>query len=137
MDALIERHEAEAAAPRLLNLTERRIEILRWLASRESPVFVCAIANNCVPRPLCNGKPLHYWPQQATRTGAGAVRPLAQAGLVRVRCETYGWGKVQISEEGRRVLSSLDRDDGTLEARLIEARQAAKPKGYYWWITRP
>lgn len=115
------------------NLTEKRIEVLRWLSGIPEPVYVGGIADKCLPRPLCNGRPLHYWPQQATRTGAGYARPLAEAGLVIVRNATYGWGLVQLSEEGLAVLVAYDRDDGTLEARLAEARAAATAKRYYWW----
>lgn len=115
------------------NLTEKRIETLRWLASRPEPVYVCAIAYECLPRPLCAGRPLYYWPQQATRTGAGYARPLAEAGLVRARIADVGWSTVEITEAGRRALAAFDRDDGTLERELEMAREAAERDRCYWW----
>lgn len=112
------------------NLTEKRIEVLRWLARQANPVIASYLAEECLPR---QGR--GYSRQQATRTGAGYARRLAEAGLVCCTWETYGWGLVCITSEGRRVLAAVDRDDGTLFDCLERARSVARSKRYYWWGT--
>lgn len=120
------------------NLTDKRVEVLRWLATRAAPVHVCGIANECLPRLLSDGTPgARYWPQQATRLGAGYARALAEAGLVRVRMADVGWGLAELTEEGRRVLAAFDRNDGSLAEEIERARPTPlTARNYYWWTRR-
>lgn len=101
-----------------LNLTDKRLECLRYLARKKNPVYVSALADAVVPR----GSRYGYTAQMATRTGAGVAWPLIRAGLVSRRSTEYGWGTVAITDAGLEVLAAFDRDDGTLEAALERAR---------------
>lgn len=108
------------------NLTDKRVECLRYLAARTVPVYVCAIAHSVFPRAayIHGREGPSYWPQQATRAGAGYVRPMCEAGLVLVYWAEHGWGTVEISPEGRRVLTAFERQV-TPEAMGLELAAAA------------
>lgn len=120
---------------RLINLTDKRVEILRFVARADVPVYASYVAEECLPRPaMSTGRSPGYSRQQATRTGAGALRPLAEAGLVKVRMATVGWGTAEITEAGRSVLRAFDREDGTLEQAL--ERAAAGASACHSWKPR-
>lgn len=122
------------------NLTTIRLEALRYLAAQDDLVYVCALANKVFPRKSYTEgqRGPSYWPQQATRAGAGCARPLIEAGLVRMANRPHGWGVVGITPEGREVLAAFDRDDGSLPARLTLARERflKAPAAYCTWAYR-
>lgn len=123
------------------NLTEIRLEALRYLAKQDDLVYVCALANKVFPRKSYTEgqRGPSYWPQQATRAGAGCARPLIENGLVRMANRPHGWGVVGITQHGRDVLTAWDRghDAGVLEA-LDRGRRAflAAPATYCTWAYR-
>jgi len=118
-------------------LTSTRVEILRWLAQFDEPVYAPRVSQDVVMRPAySSGHQPRYSRQQATRTAACNLRPLAEAGLVKVQPATPGWGMVQLTPEGRKVLAAYERDDGTLELQLEAARRRAHAQRCFWWTPR-
>lgn len=129
---------AAIAAKKVINLTDKRVEILRWLAAQPNPVFVSGIAHVCMPRGSYSSRDerhtvkLQYTGQMATRAGAGAAIPLIKAGLVMYCNYAYGWGQVSISSEGRSVLAAFERDDGTLQGELERAKTIGDSRKHRW-----
>lgn len=126
---------AAIAAKKVINLTDKRIEALRWLATLKEPVYVCGLAEQCIPRDRLfehSTRQLSRTAQMATRAGAGYAIPLIKAGLVKYHRKTYGWGQVSITPEGRKVLAAFDRDDGSLQGELERAKIVGDSREHPW-----
>jgi len=112
------------------NLTDKRIECLRYLARQPvTGVYAGALAQEVIGR---TNSARGFSSAQATRTGAGYARPLAEAGLVDVVLCRGGWGRVSLNGYGAAVLAAVDCNDGTLAATLEIARTMAS----YPWSKR-
>lgn len=93
------------------NLTDKRVEALRYIAAHPG-VYVCGVAENVLSK-----RPL--WAQAATRMGAGYCKALQEQGLViintRVDC---GYGRVTITPKGVARLAEIDAVKNSLGAVL-------------------
>lgn len=83
-----------------IKVTAKRLEALRYLADHPGGVYVCAIAHAILTSQWRRDHQSGFTAQQATRSGAGYVMPLIEAGWVKKRDTDFGWGIVSITESG-------------------------------------
>jgi hypothetical protein len=88
-----------------LNITPKRLEALKHLASKPKGLYVSALADAVLTSAHRTGRGSGFSRQQATRSGAGCALPLIRAGYVWVEPKTIGWGVVHITDRGRSILA--------------------------------
>lgn len=99
----------EAGASKPLNITTKRLEVLRFLSKRQH-YRVSALAEALSPRATPDAPWRSWTAQGAARWGGGLVAPLEKAGFVNVdRFVSSGVGMVSITEAGLRVLAEADQ----------------------------
>ena len=114
-----------------LNITPKRLEALRFLASRPNGVRVAMLAHEVLVRYSCSMpiRIIPYSSQQATRTGAGCAVPLIKAGLISKRDRTFGWGDVKITSAGLQLLAELDKPAEVSLDSVLKRCTAAETEG--------
>lgn len=86
-----------------INFTPTRLAALRYLRGLSAPVYVCALADQVVKRHA--GRRWSH--QRATQMGAAVAVPLIQARMVAKVYAESGWGRVSLTDAGRRFIDSI------------------------------
>ena len=91
-----------------LNLTPKRLQALQVVSACKEGCYVSHIADKVLTSEYRRKNNTGFWAQQATRSGAGYVIPMIKAGLLRKWRTEHGWGRVTLTDAGRKVLSDID-----------------------------
>jgi hypothetical protein len=107
----------DVGAPKPLNITAKRLEVLRFLSKRQH-YRVSSLAEALSPRATPDAPWRSWTAQGAARWGGGVVAPLEKAKLVCVdRFVSSGVGMVRITEAGLKVLAEADEAESKAQLR--------------------